>query len=68
MQQCYIKAGNADTIATNSALLSAALSRQERSGRGLALHAPSPYGNSVLARGEINEGGRHEGAGVVSIS
>jgi hypothetical protein len=66
MPQCYIKAGNADTIATNSALLSAALSRQERSsGRGLALHALSQYGNAVLARREINEGGRHEEARVV---
>jgi hypothetical protein len=68
MPQCYIKAGNADTIATNSALLSAALSRQERSGRGLALHALSQHGNAVLDRREINESGRHEEAGVVSIS
>jgi hypothetical protein len=68
MLQCYIKAGNADTIVTNSALLSAALSRQEWSCRGLALHALSQYGNAVLDRGEINEGERHEEARVVSIS
>jgi hypothetical protein len=32
------------------------------------LHALSQYGHAVLDRGEINEGGPHEEARIVSIS